>query len=319
MTFGIWAWVGFNLFVFAMLALDLGVLNRKDHVIRFKEAMIWSVVWVVVALLFNVGLYFYADPGVRSRIAQEFLAGYLIERALSIDNIFVFLMVFSYFQVPRKYQHRVLFWGILGALVFRGAMIGAGSALIRSFHWVLYVFGVFLILTGLKMVFHKPEEMDVANNKVLKLARRFLPISESTEHERDFVIRSGGRLLFTPLFLVLLVVETTDVVFALDSIPAIFGITDNAFIIYTSNVFAILGLRALYFVLAGVLDLFRYLSIGLSVVLVFIGVKMLAEGWYEIPIGWALGIVALILTVSVVASVVAARIEKKRDAEETLS
>lgn len=293
-----------------MLALDLGVLNRRARVIPFKEAVFWSIVWTVLALLFNVGLYYRAGE----LAAKQFLAGYLIERALSVDNIFVFILIFAYFQVPRKYQHRALFWGILGALVFRGAMIAAGAALLAMFHWVIYIFGFFLVVTGAKMAFQKTEEVDVGRSRVLRLARRVLPIShEKISHH--FVVREDGKTKFTVLFLVLLVIETSDIVFALDSIPAIFAITNDTFIVFTSNIFAILGLRALYFVIAGVMELFRYLKIGLSVVLVFIGVKMLIEKFYEIPVGWALIIVAVILTISILASLVVARVESRRERE----
>jgi len=307
-------WVVFNLVVLLLLALDLGLLHRHAKVISLREAAWWSFIWVLVALLFNAGmLYWYpahAGADVRQARSLEFFFGYLIERALSVDNIFVFLVLFNYFGVAPRFQYRVLFWGILGALVMRGLMIWAGVALIQRFHWLLYVFGAFLVWTGIKMMFHKIEEVHPEHNPILKLARRLLPVTKEY-HGENFFVREGGRRLVTPLFLVLLVVETTDVAFALDSIPAIFGITQDAFVIYSSNVFAILGLRALYFLLAGVMGFFRYLNVGLSLVLAFIGVKMLIEPWVKIPILLSLGVVVGVLAVAVIASVVAARVEQR--------
>jgi tellurite resistance protein TerC len=309
-------WVVFNIFVLLLLALDLGVFHRHSRVISLREAAWWSAIWVLVALAFNAGMLLWypaeATAAVRQARALEFFFGYLIERALSVDNIFVFLVLFNYFGVESRHQYRVLFWGILGALVMRGAMIGAGVALIAKFHWLLYVFGAFLVWTGAKMLVHKPEDVHPEHNPVLRWARKFLPVTHDYEGEHFFVRRPGGSgqrgsaWLATPLFLVLLVVETTDLAFALDSIPAIFGITRDAFIIYSSNVFAILGLRALYFLLAGVLPYFHYLSAGLSVVLMFIGVKMLVEPWWKIPILASLGIVIGVLALAVLASLVVA-------------
>lgn len=311
----IWLWVLFNLFVLLMLALDLGVLHRKAKAISLKEAAWWSVIWVLVALAFNVYIYFANlngwiafKPG--SNPTLEFFTGYLIERALSVDNIFVFLVLFNYFGVEPRYQYRVLFWGILGALIMRGAMIGVGVALIAKFHWLLYVFGAFLVWTGAKMLFHKPEDIHPEDNPVFKWSRKFLPLTKTYEGEKFFV-HQGGIWRATPMFLVLLVVETTDLAFALDSIPAIFAITQDGFLIYSSNVFAILGLRALYFLLAGVLPYFRYLSVGLSFVLAFIGVKMLIEPWLKIPIGISLGTVVGVLVISVIASLIATRREMR--------
>jgi tellurite resistance protein TerC len=294
----IWLWVGFNVFVLALLALDLGVLHRKSHAISVREALIWTGIWTLLALAFNVGIYVYRG----TEAGLQFLTGFLIERALSMDNIFVFLLIFSYFRVPNAYQYKVLFWGILGALVMRAALIAAGITLIQQFSWVLYVFGAFLIFTGIKLITARDKEIHPERNPLLRLFRRVMPVSADYDEDRFFVKRAG-RLFATPLFVVLLVVETTDLVFALDSIPAILGITTDPFIVYTSNVFAILGLRALYFAVAGLVRLFRYLDYGLSAVLVFIGIKMLVADFYHLPVAAALGVVASILMVAVLASV----------------
>lgn len=292
-------WILFNIFVLAMLALDLGVFHRKAHEVKIKEALVWSAIWIVLALLFNIGVYFWRGP----EQALEFFTGYLIEKSLSVDNIFVFLLIFSYFRVDSLYQHKILFWGILGALIMRAIFIAAGVTLIQQFHWVIYVFGAFLVLTGIKMALQKDKEIHPEKNPVLRLFRRFMP---TTDHyvQGKFFVKLNGRTVATPLFVVLLVVETTDLIFAVDSIPAILAITLDPFIVYTSNVFAILGLRALYFALAGVMRLFHYLHLGLSLILVFIGVKMLLADVYKIPIVIALSVVAGILIVSVAASVV---------------
>ncbi len=295
-------WVAFNLFVLAMLAVDLLVFHRHAHEVRAGEAAAWSAVWVVLALTFNLGLY-WTDG---REVALTFLTGYLIEKALSVDNIFVFVLIFSYFQVPRRYQHRVLFWGILGALMMRGAMIAAGAYLVEQFHWILYVFGGFLVLTGIRMATHEERKLDPESNLVLRLVTRFTKVT-STYHGQRFFARETAadgtvRLVATPLFLVLLMVETTDVIFAIDSIPAIFAITQDPFIIYSSNVFAILGLRALYFLLARVIHRFHFLKLGLSGVLVFVGVKMLIADVAEVPVGVSLAVVAAVLAVSVAAS-----------------
>ncbi|MCC6458632.1 MAG: TerC family protein [Caldilineaceae bacterium] len=298
MAANIWFWVIFNVFVLGLLALDLGVFHRKDHVVGMREAAIWTVVWISISLLFNLGIYFYAGP----EPALQFLTGYLIEKSLSVDNIFVFVMLFSYFNVPPIFQHRVLFWGILGALIMRGVLIGVGAFLIAQFHWVIYIFGAFLVFTGIRMAVHKDDEnVEVESNAVVKLLRRFMPVTQQY-HGHDFFVREGGRLFATPLFVVLLIVETTDLVFALDSIPAIFAVTQDPFIVYTSNVFAILGLRSMYFLLADIVTKFRFLKMGLSAILVFVGVKMLIEGFYHIPIVVSLGVIASILTISIVAS-----------------
>ena len=293
-------WIIFNAFVFGVLALDLGVLHRKAHAVSLKEALAWCCVWVSLALLFNVGIYVWQG----SDKALEFLTGYLIEYSLSVDNIFVFVLIFSYFAVPASYQHRVLFWGILGALILRGIFIAAGAALLSAFHWMIYLFGGFLILTGIKLLFAGEEKLDPEKNPAVRFVRRFINVSPEYQGQR-FFFRRDGKLWATPLLLVLLVIETTDVIFALDSIPAIFGITLDPFIVYTSNVFAILGLRALYFLLAGVMEMFRYLKVGLSFVLCFIGIKMTLVEIYKIPIGISLGVVGTILLLSVVASLFA--------------
>jgi len=291
-------WVGFNLFVLLMLALDLGVFHRHAHEIKVKEALAWSAFWIMLALIFNAILYFWQG----SEAALAFLAGYLLEKSLSVDNIFVFLMIFSYFGVAPIHQHRVLFWGILGALIMRAIFIAAGVTLIHQFHWVIYIFGALLVVTGVKMALQKGDkEIHPEKNPVLRLFKRLMPITDHYVGGK-FFLKEAGRYVATPLFVVLLIVETTDVIFALDSIPAILGITHDPFIVYTSNVFAILGLRALYFALAGVMQLFHYLHYGLSVVLVFIGAKMIVSEFYKVPIGVALGVVAGVLIISVIAS-----------------
>lgn len=289
-------WFAFNIFVVVMLALDLGVFHRKAHVIGIRESLVWSAVWVAMALLFNLGIYFWRGP----ETALEFLTGYLIERSLSIDNIFVFLVVFSYFRVSSLYQHKVLFWGILGAMIMRVIFIIAGVALIQKFNWIIYIFGAFLILTGIKMALQRDKQIHPERNPVLRVFRRLMPVSDDYEDGKFFVKRAG-RYLATPLFIVLLVVETTDVIFAADSIPAILAITLDPFIVYTSNVFAILGLRALYFTLAGIMSLCISLHYGLSAILVFVGIKMLLADICKIPIGIALGVIAGLLTISVIA------------------
>lgn len=288
----------FNIFVIIMLLLDLGLFQRREHVIRIKEALGWSAFWIFLSLLFNVGLYFWQGRDV----ALQFLTGYLIEKSLSVDNLFVFLMLFSYFKVPAKYQHKVLFWGILGALVMRGILIAVGVVLISKFHWILYVFGLFLVVTGIRMGFQKETaELHPEQNIVVRFFKKFVPVTPGY-HGSSFFIKKDGRYFATLLFIVLIVVETTDLLFALDSIPAIFAITTDPFIVYTSNVFAILGLRALYFALAGLMDLFHYLKIGLSVVLTFVGLKMLLVDVFPIPIGIALAIIAGVIILSVAAS-----------------
>jgi tellurite resistance protein TerC len=300
----LWGWVGFNVVVLAILALDLGVLHRKSEKVSLKEAAIWSGVWVALSLCFALAVYL--NMGRESGL--EFLTGYLIEYALSIDNIFVFVLIFSYFSVPEKYQHRVLFWGIIGALVLRGVMIVAGSALVTRFAWTLYIFGAFLVFTGLKMALQKDDAAyNPERDPVLRLARKLVPVTPDYRGDKFFVREpdAKGKLRYaaTPLFIVLLIVDTTDIVFATDSIPAIFAVTRDPFIVYTSNICAVLGLRALYFLLANVVDKFVYLKLGLSLVLIFIGAKMLLEHFLHIPIVAALGVVGLVLGSAIFASV----------------
>jgi tellurite resistance protein TerC len=285
--------------VLAMLTLDLGVFHRKAHTISIKEALTWSVVWIALAMTFNAGIYFFSGP----EPALQFFTGYLIEKSLSVDNIFIFVLLFTYFSVPAAYQHRVLFWGVLGALVMRGMMIALGVALLDTFHWIIYLFGAFLIFTGIRMAFQKEAEVHPERNPLLKLVRRIVPVTDDYERDR-FVVRHAGQVLVTPLLLVLLVVETTDLIFALDSIPAIFAVTKDPFIVYTSNVFAILGLRSLYFVFANVMGRFSYLKLGLAVVLSFVGVKMVLTDLYHIPTALSLAVIAVVLATAIVASVV---------------
>lgn len=297
MATDVWFWIAFNAVVFFFLALDLGVFHRKAHVVSLREAAVWSTVWIVLALSFN--LFIYLASG--SERALEFLTGYVIEKSLSVDNIFIFVMLFSLFSVPAAYQHRVLFWGILGALVMRGILIGAGAVLVKEFHWILYLFGAFLVITGLRMALERDRQIEIEKNLAVRLARRVLPIT-SGFHGPRFFIRDNGRLMATPLLLVLLAVETTDLIFAIDSIPAVFAVTNDPFIVYTSNVFAILGLRALYFLLAGVIEKFHLLKLGLSVVLIFVGMKMLLADVYAVPILVSLAVIATIVLASVAAS-----------------
>ncbi len=298
----IWLWVGFHVFIFAMLALDLGVFHRKAHTVSIKEALAWTIVWITLAMIFNAGVYFFSGP----EPALQFLTGYLIEESLSVDNIFVFVLLFTYFSVPAAYQHRVLFWGILGALVLRGMMIALGVVLLETFHWIIYLFGAFLIFTGIRMALHKETEVHPERNPLLRLVRRIVPVTHDYERDR-FLVRRAGQVLVTPLLLVLLVVETTDLIFALDSIPAVFAVTKNPFIVYTSNIFAILGLRSLYFVFANAMGKFHYLQLGLAVVLSFVGAKMILTGIYHIPTALSLAVIAVVLATAVVASIIHAR------------
>ena len=303
-------WIGFLVFVLAMLALDLGVFNRQAHTVSVREAGTWTAVWVSLALIFNAGLYFIAG----SQAGLEFLTGYLIEYSLSVDNIFVFVLIFSAFAVPPQYQHRILFWGILGALLMRGAMIALGAALIANFHWIIYIFGAFLVFAGVRMFFSdEGETVDLEKNAALRFVRRLFPVTDGYR-EAKFSVLEGGRRMVTPLLLVLVMIELTDLVFALDSIPAIFAITQEPFIVFTSNIFAILGLRSLYFLLAGVIHKFVYLRYGLAFVLTFVGVKMLVEYFdIHIPILLSLGIIIGALAVSIVASLLS---PKSKDPEE---
>jgi tellurite resistance protein TerC len=291
-------WILFNVFVIVMLALDLGVFNRRVHTVTFREALAWSAMWIGLATAFAVIVYFWHG---RTE-SLEFATGYVIELSLSIDNLFVFLVIFRYFRVPSELQHRVLFWGILGALITRGIFILAGVSLIRRFEWLIYVFGALLVYSGIKLLRQGDEEIHPERNPLLKMFRHWIPVTEDYEGEKFWVRRPG--LYATPLVVVLLVVETTDIVFAVDSIPAVLAITLNAFIVYTSNVFAILGLRSMYFAVAGMMDLFEYLHYGLSLVLVLIGAKMLASHYYSVPTHIALATVAGVIAISIVASLV---------------
>jgi tellurite resistance protein TerC len=313
MTGQVWMWIVFNLFVLAMLALDLGVFHRKSHRVSIREALIWSAIWIALAMLFNLGIYYWFG----AESAVEFLTGYLIEKSLSIDNIFVFLLIFSYFRVNPRYQHKVLFWGIISALILRAIFIGVGISLLERFHWIIYIFGAFLLLTGIKMAMEKDKKINPEKNPVLRLFRRIMPVSNEFEGS-SFFIRQNSRLLATPLFVVLLVVETTDLIFAVDSIPAILAISVDPFIVYTSNVFAILGLRALYFALAGVMRLFHYLHYGLAAILVFVGGKMLLSDFYKIPVFIALAVVIGILAISVILSMLLPRRTADRGVESSV-
>lgn len=292
-------WTVFNIFIISMLIIDLTVFHNTEDKETIRRALIWTGVWIAMALLFGVGVYYFMG----TQIALDYYTGYLIEKSLSVDNIFVFLLVFSYFQVPAEYQHKVLFWGIFGALIMRLLFILLGVALLQQFHWIIYIFGAFLVFTGIKLAREKDKEVHPEKNPVLKLFRRFYPTTKSY-HGSQFFIRRMGKFMATPLFIVLIVIETTDVVFALDSIPAILAITQDEFIIYSSNAFAILGLRALYFAVSGVMRLFHYLHYGLSLILVFVGIKMLLSELYHIPTPYALGFIAITLAISIIASII---------------
>src|SRR5882724_795747 len=290
-------WIAFNIFILIAIALDLRVLHHKPHKIGVGEAGLWTGIWIGISLLFGAGVFLY----VGRQPALEFFTGYLIEKALSVDNLFLFLVIFRAFSVDDRVQHRLLEWGVIGALAMRGVMIAAGAELVEHFSWIMYVFGVFLIYAGIHMLFAKKEKEHPENSRIFRIANRHLRVTHDY-HGKRFFVRNAGKLFATPLFLVLLVVEITDVTLAIDSIPAIFGITHDPFIVYTSNVFAILGLRSMYFLLAGVLGRLRFLTVGLSLVLVFIGGKMIAERWIDIPVHVSLGVVLGILLVSLLAS-----------------
>jgi tellurite resistance protein TerC len=290
-------WILFNAFVLLMLALDLGVFHRKTHEVSLKESLTWTFVWVFLALVFNAIIYYWRGQ----QQALEFFTGYLVEKALSVDNIFVFIMIFTYFQIPSKYQHKVLFWGIIGALIMRVIFIFAGIALIEKFHFTIYIFGALLIYTGYKMFYHNNAKIEPDKNPVIKFFKKIMPITPDLQEDKFFVKQNGKRFA-TPLFLVLILIETTDLIFAVDSIPAILAITQDQFIVYTSNVFAILGLRSLYFALAGVVHRFWLLSYALAVVLVFVGIKMLLIDIYKIPIEWSLIFIATTITGSILFS-----------------
>ena len=297
----VWGWAAVLAVILAMLAVDL-VAHRREHVVSVREAAVWSAIWVSLGLGFGVVVWnvYGAQAG------GEYFAGYLIEKSLAVDNVFVFALIFTYFAVPRQYQHRVLFYGVLGALVFRAIFIAGGAALLDQFHWILYVFGAFLVITGWRMFRHRNEESDPGRNPVLRLVRRFVPTTDEF-HGQKFWVRKAGRWVATPLFVVLVMVETTDIIFAVDSIPAIFAVTQEPFLVFTSNAFAILGLRAMYFLLADLMHRFVYLKLGLAAILVFVGVKMLLLDVYKVPIGVSLGVIALLITVSVAASLRATR------------
>jgi tellurite resistance protein TerC len=297
-----WPWLAFLAFVALLLAVDLGIFHRHAHAVSRREAVVWSAVWIALALAFNAGVYIIRGP----ETGLEWTTGYLIEKSLSVDNIFIFLLIFSSFAVPAQLQHRVLFWGIVGALVMRGALIAAGAAILDWFHYAIYVFGAFLIITGLRFLRDTGHEPDVARHPVVRFARRFLRTSDGYEGQRFFV-RRAGVLVMTPLFLVLLLIETTDLVFAVDSIPAIFAVTDDPFVVFTSNVFAILGLRSLYFVLNGYLNGFAYLKPALAAILVFVGTKMLLAGVAAVPPLASLGVIAAILAIAIAASLLKSR------------
>lgn len=285
------------LFIIAMLALDLGIFHRKSHVIGVKEALSWCGVWFSLAMGFNAIVWWWLGPD----LGLKWTAGYLVEIALSVDNVFVFIVIFGFFKVPKKHQHRVLVWGIIGAAIMRFTFILAGIALLEQFHWLIYLFGAFLVFTGIKLALPQGDDVDPEKNMAVRIFRRFYPVTQAY-HGRNFFVVIDGIKKATPLFVVLLVIETTDVAFALDSIPAVLGITDVPFIVFTSNIFAILGLRSLYFALNGVIDMFRFLNVGLALILVFIGIKMLIGGYYHISIGLSLGVIAAVLTVAVAAS-----------------
>lgn len=302
-----WFYALFTLFVLSMLALDLGVFNREAHAVSFKEATIWSVVWISLALLFNVFLYYYVasdkSPEIAAVVSLEFFTGYIIEKSLSVDNIFIFVMVFGYFAIPDKYQHRVLFYGILGALVFRAIFIAMGSALMQ-FHWVIYLFGGFLILTGLKMFYATSDEIEPEKNLLIRAFRKFMPVTHELQGQ-NFFVKLENRWMATPLLIALLFLEATDIIFAVDSVPAIFAITKEPMIVFTSNIFAILGLRSLYFMLAGVIDKFHLLKYGLAIILIFVGLKMvILNDLYggKFPISYSLGFISSVLAVTIALS-----------------
>ena len=305
-----YVWIGFIAFIILLLVVDLGVFHRKSHEVKIKEALIWTGVWILLALIFNYGVYIFMGK----EKAVEFLAGYLIEKSLSIDNLFVFIMLFTFFDVKPQYQHKVLFWGIIGALVMRAIFIFSGVILISKFHWIIYIFGAFLVFTGIKMLIQKDETVSPDKNPLVRLFKKFFPVSE-TMHGDKFFVKINRKTVATPLFIVLLVVEFTDLIFAVDSIPAILAISNDSFIIFTSNVFAILGLRALYFALAGITKLFHYLKYALSAILVFVGIKMLIVDLYKIPVTYSLFVIVAMLLFAILLSYF---LPKKEDDLKTL-
>ena len=300
MTTEIYFWIGFVVFLALMLAIDLGIFHRKSHTVTFKESLGWTLVWIMLAMMFAAIVYFWKG----SEKAIEFITGYVIELSLSVDNLFIFILVFSYFHVPQQYQHKVLFWGILGALVMRVIFIFAGVALISKFHWIIYVFGAIIIISGIKMLFQKDKKIEPEKNPLIRFVKKMIPVTHEYHGDSFFIKLKNGAWAATPLFIVLVFIEITDLIFAIDSIPAILAITTDTFIVFTSNVFAILGLRSLYFALAGMLNLFRFLHIGLSLVLIFIGLKMVLSDIYKVPIEYALLIVLSILLTSISASLI---------------
>lgn len=315
-----WFYLSFTVFVLLMLGLDLGIFHRQAHVVSVKEAAVWTTVWMCLALLFGVGFYFYSGskfgPEIAWTLTLEYFAGYVVEESLSVDNIFVFVMVFAYFKIPAKYQHRVLFYGILGALILRATFVAAGSWLMQ-FHWVIYIFGGFLILSGIKIMFSGDSDIDPEKNLVVRIVRRFIPVTHKIEG-KDFFVRNKGKLFATPLFMALVILEFTDVIFALDSVPAIFGLTKEPLIVFTSNIFAILGLRSLYFMLAGAMDKFHLLQYGLSVILVFVGLKMVYLDYAfggKFPITWSLGFIGGILFFSIAGSLIFAKTHEEEMAD----
>lgn len=313
MGISIYFWIGFHIFIFFMLALDLGVFHKKIHKVPVKEAIIWSIVWISLAILFSIciHLFIYPEPDVGRTKALEFLTGYVIEYSLSVDNIFVFILIFSYFNVDDRYQHKVLFWGILGALIMRASFIFAGVALINRFHWIVIIFGVFLVFTGIRMLFQREGPADPDKNIVIRFFRKFLPVTSEFHRDRLF-IKQNRKLYATPLFLVLVIIETSDLIFAVDSIPAILAISKDTFVVYTSNIFAILGLRSLYFAIAGIMGYFRYLKTGLAFVLTFVGMKMLLAFFnIEIHIVLSLIIIISILMISILSSLIIKPKDKK--------
>ena len=308
MNHSIWLWVVFNLFVVVMLVLDLFVFHRKAHHVKIREALLWTLFWMGLALVFCAGVYHFRGAD----MALKFLTGYVLEESLSVDNLFVFLLIFNYFRLPAAYQHRVLFWGIVGALIMRAVFILTGISLIHRFGWILYLFGGFLIVTGIKLVFSPEKEVEPEKNIVLKLLRRLMPVTQNYEGQ-NFFVKKDSRWFATPLFVVLLMIETTDVIFALDSIPAILAVTTDSFIVYTSNIFAILGLRSLFFALSGLMQLFYYLRYGLGFILAFIGFKMLIAKWIHVPISVTLGMIVGVLAVSILGSLVFPPSEHKKN------
>ena len=295
-------WVLFLLFLITMLTIDLGVFNKKSHTIGYKEALLFSAVWITLALIFNFGVFRYMG----NQKGMEFLTGYLLEYSLSVDNIFIFVLLFGFFNVPKRYHHKVLFWGIVGAIIMRAVLIGLGIALVSQFHWILYVFGIFLIITSIKMFFSKDDVVEPDKNPVVKLFRKYFPVKDSYVEDKFFVIENAKKFA-TPLFIVLIIIETTDLVFAFDSIPAILSITQDPFIVFTSNAFAILGLRSLYFALANLMDKFKYLKYGLALVLFFIGIKMLIADIFHISITLSLIVVASLIFISVIISLISSK------------